>query len=441
MKRFGNLYSRIVDYNNLLAAYEMASKGKHNRGEVMDFATNIEANLLAIQRELVEHTYCTSDYEIFIKYEPKRREIYKLPFRDRIVHWAIMLVIEHIWVENFTRDTYACVKGRGIHACLRRLTHDLRRDPAGTAYCFKIDVRKFYPSIDHETLKGVIRKKIKDRELLWLLDEIIDSADGVPIGNYLSQFFANLYLSELDHLMKEDLRVRYYYRYADDIVVLAPTKEELRGVQIYINHYLNSERSLNIKGNYQIFPVDSRGIDFVGYVSFHTHTLMRKSIKQKFCREVAKLNKRSDVSEREYKQRVCSWIGWAKHCNSIHLLNSIGMKKFSDVRKSTGNFEGNKIRLDDILNLPIKLLAYQITNSHYRDQCLTIQIMIEQTVEDGNGQPVRQWEKRICFTGSNALMGQLDGVEIDPNDPLMAKIIKQELQGGRCFYKIVDPEN
>lgn len=408
----------------------------------MDFAADLEQNLLQIQHELLNHTYTTSDYEVFIKYEPKRREIYKLPFRDRVVHWAIMLVVEPIWVANFTRDTYACVKGRGIHACLHKLQHDLRNDPTGTAFCFQMDVRKFYPSIIHEILKQVVRKKIKDGEVLWLLDGIIDSADGVPIGNYLSQFFANLYLSELDHLIKEDLHIRYYYRYADDIVVLAATKEELKGVQTYINHYLNAERSLTIKSNFQIFPVDSRGIDFVGYVSFHTHTLLRKSIKQNFCREVAKLNKRNDITEKEYKQRVCSWVGWAKHCNANHLIQTtIGMKKFSDVQKAHGNFEGNKIRLDDILGKTIKLLAYQITNSRYRDQCLTIQIMIEQAVEDSNGQPAKQWEKRICFTGSQALMRQLDGVEIDPEDPPMAKIIKQDLQGGRCFYKIVDPDD
>jgi len=439
VKRLGNLYAQICAYDNLLAAFERASTGKRRRDEVVEFTANLEANLLQIQRELIDHTYRTSEYEVFIKYEPKRREIYKLPFRDRVVHWAIMLVIEPIWVSNFTRDTYACVKGRGIHACLRKLHKDLHNDYDGTAYCFKMDVRKFYPSINHEILKEVVRCKIKDKELLALLDGIIDSADGVPIGNYLSQFFANLYLSELDHLIKEDLHIKYYYRYADDIVVLAATKEELKGVQLYINHYLNSERSLTIKPNYQIFPTDSRGIDFVGYVSYHTHTLMRKSIKQNFCREVAKLNRRENITKKEYQQRVCSWLGWAKHCNSIHLLNTIGMKKFSDVRKTQGNFEGNKIHLDDIIGQTIKLLAYQITDSHYRDKCLTMQIMVKQAGAEDNEQ-AQEWEKRVCFTGSGALMGQLDGVELDPNDPPLAKIIKQELQGGRYFYKIVDPD-
>lgn len=116
------------------------------------------------------------------------------------------------------------------------------------------------------------------------------------------------------------------------------------------------------------------------------------------------------------------------------------MKKFSDVRKAQGNFEGNKIHLDEIIGQPIKLLAYQITDSHYRDKCLTMQIMVKQAGVDDNGQPTQEWAKRVCFTGSGALMRQLDGVDLDPEDPPYAKIIKQELQGGRCFYKLVDPD-
>lgn len=441
MKRYGNLFKQVCDFDNLCLAADMAGKGKRSRGEVKEFFANADENLRHIQQQLLTHTYRTSPYEVFIKYEPKRREIYKLPFCDRVVHWAIMLVVEPVWIRTFTRDTYACVRGRGIHGCMRQLRRDLQTDPAGTAYCFKLDVRKFYPSIDHEILKQVIRRKIKDPDLLALFDEIIDSADGVPIGNYLSQFFANLYLSELDHLIKEEAGVRYYYRYADDIVVLAASKEQLHGVQMYINHYLHEHRGLDMKRNYQIFPVESRGIDFVGYVFFHTHTLMRKSIKQNFCRAVARLNKRADISEAEYKQRVCSWLGWAKHSNSKHLIKSIGMKKFSDVQKTNrGNFEGSKMRLDDILGKTIQITGFSVTESRFRETCLTLQFLIEVQRPGPDGQTVSEWEQHICFTGSQALIKQLDGVEIDPDDPPYAKIVKHELSGNRCFYKITDPD-
>lgn len=441
MKRFGNLYERICSYENLETAFYRASDGKHKRPEVQEFASNLEVNLRQIEQELKSHTYHTSEYIVFTKYEPKERIIYKLPFRDRVVHWAIMLVVEPIWVANFTRDVYACVKGKGIHPCLKQLRRDMRDDPEGTAYCLKLDVRKFYPSIDHEILKQVVRVKIKDPELLWLLDEIIDSADGVPIGNYLSQFFANLYLSELDHIIKEQLKVRYYYRYADDIVLLAEDKATLSGHLVFINHFLNCERALDIKRNYQIFPVESRGVDFVGYVTYHTHCLVRKRNKQNLCRKVSELRKQG-LTDKEIRLKVASNLGFMQHCDSHNLLNIIGMKKFSDVGKQKGNLEGSKVHIDDILDKVVQLTDYYIGKSRYNDgdKCLTLQFKIEEQVKQPDETVLTEWVRHICFTGSKALMRQLDGVEIDPNDPPYCKIIKQEIKGGRCFYKIVDPD-
>ena len=441
MKRFGNLYERICSYENLETAFYRASDGKHKRPEVQEFASNLEVNLRQIEQELKSHTYHTSEYIVFTKYEPKERIIYKLPFRDRVVHWAIMLVVEPIWVANFTRDVYACVKGKGIHPCLKQLRRDMRDDPEGTAYCLKLDVRKFYPSIDHEILKQVVRVKIKDPELLWLLDEIIDSADGVPIGNYLSQFFANLYLSELDHIIKEQLKVRYYYRYADDIVLLAEDKATLSGHLVFINHFLNCERALDIKRNYQIFPVESRGVDYVGYVTYHTHCLVRKRNKQNLCRKVSELRKQG-LTDKEIRLKVASNLGFMQHCDSHNLLNIIGMKKFSDVGKQKGNLEGSKVHIDDILDKVVQLTDYYIGKSRYNDgdKCLTLQFKIEEQVKQPDETVLTEWVRHICFTGSKALMRQLDGVEIDPNDPPYCKIIKQEIKGGRCFYKIVDPD-
>lgn len=439
MKRFGNLYARVCAYENLEAAFYHASNGKRLRQEVQQFAADLEANLRQIEHELRAHTYHTSKYDVFTKYEPKERVIYKLPFRDRVVHWAIMLVIQPIWVSNFTRDVYACVKGKGIHPCLKKLRQDMEDDPEGTAFCLKLDVRKFYPSIDHDILKQVIRVKIKDPELLWLLDEIICSASGVPIGNYLSQFFANLYLSELDHLIKEQLKVRYYYRYADDIVLLAADKATLSGLLVFINHYLNTERALDIKRNYQIYPVESRGVDFVGYVTYHTHCLARKRNKKNLCRKVAAMRKRG-LSDDEIRLKLASNLGFMQHCDSIHLLNTIGMKKFSEVQNKNGNFEGSKLKIDSILNRVLQLTGYQVGDSRYHDTCLTLQFKIEEQVTQADGTQSTEWVQHICFTGSQALVKQLNGVEIDSNDPPFCKIIKQEIEGGRCFYKIIDPE-
>lgn len=186
-------------------------------------------------------------------------------------------------------------------------------------YCLKMDIKKFYPSINHKILKRILKKKIKDKELLQLLSEVIDSAEGVPIGNYLSQFFANLYMAYFDHWVKEELKVKYYYRYADDIVLLSDSKDQLRRWFVAIKLYLTHELQLKLKDNYQIFPVDSRGIDFVGYVFYHTHTRLRKSIKMKLWRLIDKYES-GEIKKEELQVRLASYFGWLKYCDSKNLL-------------------------------------------------------------------------------------------------------------------------
>lgn len=453
MKRHGDLYARICDIENLRRAAYNAARGKRNRREVRAFFANLDAELEQLRTELLTGTYRTSAYEIFEKIEEKRRVIYKLPFRDRVVQWAIMQVLEPIWTPQFTADTHACIKGRGMHTLLAKLRKDLREDPEGTAYCLKLDVRKFYPSIDHERLKWVVRRKIKDPEVLALLDGIIESAEGLPIGNYISQYLANLYLSELDHLLKEVVGVRYYYRYADDMVILAGDKGTLHGWLVVINDWLETERLVSLKGNYQIFPVESRGIDFVGYVTRHDYCLARKKNKKGLCRELAKLRK-AGVPEAEIMLLTASRTGFMKHCDSKHLMKTLDMKKFSElVPKSAGNLTGTKYHIDAILGREIHLTGYKLAPSKYNDgQSLTLQYSIlepvmetgpdgvQRAVIDDEGQPVADWVEHITFTGSQALIRQLDGVEI--TEPLRAKIIKQPIGSGqRCFYKIVDPDD
>lgn len=321
MKRIGNLYDAIYTLDNLYLAYEKARKGKAKSYGVIHFEKKLDENILKIQTELAQETYKTSEYEVFTIYEPKERVIYRLPFSDRVIHHAIMNILEKIWVSVLISHTYSCIKGRGIHGLLKHLKRDLK-DSESTKYCLKMDIKKFYPSIDHEVMKHIVRKKIKDTRLLNLLDGIIDSAPGLPIGNYLSQFLANIYLNHFDHWLKEEKQVKYYYRYCDDMVILGSDKDSLRDLLKDIDAYLRKELRLKLKDNYQIFPVEARGIDFVGYVFYHTHILLRKSIKKNFCRRVAKLNKK-DIGVTEYKKGICSWIGWAKHCNSINLIKNI----------------------------------------------------------------------------------------------------------------------
>ena len=333
MKRVGNIFEQIISLDNLRLADTKARRGKLRSYGVLHHDKNREANIQRLHEMLKNKTYRTSDYEVFTIRDPKERSIYRLPyFPDRIVHHAIMNILEPIWVSVFTKNTYACIKDRGIHAAMKGVKQSLA-DTANTQYCLKIDVRKYYPSIDHEILKSILRRKIKCKDTLELLDHIIDSAPGVPIGNYLSQYFANLYLSYFDHWIKEVFRVKYYFRYADDMVFFHADKSYLQDLLTKIKEYLQKELNLQLKANFQVFPVDKRGVDFIGYVFRHTHILMRKGIKKNLCRAVAKLNKKQ-VSESEYKQVLCSWMGWAKHCNAKNLINKITKNKYyeSNVR-------------------------------------------------------------------------------------------------------------
>ena len=314
MKRQGNLYQRICSIENLMLADSIARKGKSKQPGVIEHDRNRESNIQDLHAMLVNKTYITSPYTTFTIYEPKERIIFRLPyFPDRITHHAVMNVLEPLFVSTFTADTYSCIKGRGIHAAaysVKKALHDI----PGTHYCLKLDIRKFYPSIDHGVLKALLRRKIKDNDLLWLLDGIIDSADGLPIGNYLSQYFANFYLTYFDHWMKEDRKVKYYFRYADDLVILSDNKPYLHQLLSDIRAYLSNNLKLTVKGNYQVFPVDQRGIDFVGYVFYHTHIRLRKTIKQNFARMIAR--NRNDKS-------IASYKGWAVHCDTKHLIKKL----------------------------------------------------------------------------------------------------------------------
>lgn len=270
-----------------------------------------------------------------------------------------MNIVEPIWVKQFIEHTYSCIKGRGIHKCAKDVRKALDRDIEGTRYCLKFDITKFYPSINHDILKHIIRKKIKDRRLLELLDSIIDSANGVPIGNYLSQFFANLYLSDFDHWVKEVLRVKYYFRYADDIVILGDSKERLHELRLLITKYLDEKLKLSVKPNYQVFPLDKRGLDFVGYRFWHSHTKLRKSIKKRMFKSV-----HNNLHSVRLPRVLCSYFGWMKYCNSKHLLSRI--ESVTGLHYS--NWDGDRAIMKDYADKYIYVVHVQTYSNYYRIQ-------------------------------------------------------------------------
>lgn len=345
MKRFGNLYSKIYDIDNLRKAHQNAKKGKGWYEEVKRVDADSEAYLKTLQEMLVNHTYKTSAYEKFIKRENgKEREIFKLPyFPDRICQWAILQVIEPYLLRNMIPNTYSAILERGIHKALHDVQKAMWTDVPNCQYCLKLDVRKYYPSINHDILKAKFRRLFKDDELLWLLDEIIDSIStanienmrdiwlldedfdsetGIPIGNYLSQYCGNFYLSSFDHWIKEEKRVKHYFRYMDDIVIFGSSKEELHQLRKDIAEYFRMELKVMIKGNWQVFPSYVRGVDFVGYRIFLNYTLLRKSSCIKFKNKMVEIGKKVERGQMMNYSEWCSinsYKGWLKHCDSYRL--------------------------------------------------------------------------------------------------------------------------
>ncbi len=234
MKRYGNLWDQIVDWSNLFLAARYAQKGKRFRDNVLAFNYNLEPELFKLQFELKAKTYCPGAYRSFRIYDPKPRLISAAPYRDRVVHHALCNIIVPLLDRSFIHDTYANREGYGTHRALKRFIEFAR----SSQYVLQCDIRKYFPSIDHEIFKQIIRRKIKCKDTLWLIDSIIDGSNlqepvveyfpgddsltpmisrkGLPIGNLTSQFFANLYLNNFDHFIKEKLRVKKYLRYVDD---------------------------------------------------------------------------------------------------------------------------------------------------------------------------------------------------------------------------------
>ena len=270
---------------------------------------------------LVNHSYKPSPYRIKTIVEGPKRKVRKISvprfYPDQIVQWAILLQIIPILSKGMDPFTCGSIPGRGISYAARYLKRWLQNDPHGTKYCLKLDIHHFYQSIRHDRLKGMLRRKFKDQELLSLLDLIIDSTStGLPIGNVTSQWFANFYLQGFDHYVREQLHAKYYIRQMDDMVVLGPNKRKLGKIERAIMAYLDgiglqlSER--------QKFLVDSRGIDFLGYRFFHNKTILRRTLMLKATRKVKRTAKRKSWSAHNCAS-ILSYVGWIKHSNSYNL--------------------------------------------------------------------------------------------------------------------------
>ena len=360
MKKIKNLFPAIYDFENLFYAYKAAIKGKRYRADVMKFTDRLEDNLIILQNELIWGTYDVGRYNIFYVYEPKKRLIMSLLFKDRVAQQAIYRQLNPLIEKRFIHDSYACRVKKGTHKAIDRLQYWLRQTERKPTryYYLKLDVSKYFYRIDHDILKRILSDMIDDKPLLDLLAKIIDCEDtkfglpmgadigdvafdemlsdvGLPIGNLTSQMFANLYLNELDQFCKHKLRLHYYIRYMDDIIILHNDKKELERIKRAIADFLGEKLNLQLNKKTCIRPT-SMGIEFVGYRVWSTHRKLRKKTAKKLRKRLKYLFHAYTVGEidKETLERsVASYRGILKHFNSYGLRQKLNEMYKKEVQK------------------------------------------------------------------------------------------------------------
>ncbi|MCA0235761.1 MAG: reverse transcriptase/maturase family protein [Bacteroidetes bacterium] len=327
MKTYSNVFSQIISWDNLLSAAFKASKGKRFDPAVTKFHIRLESEILKLQQELRTQQYQPGAYKSFMIYDPKERMISAAPFRDRVVHHALCNVIEPIFDNTFIYDSYANRKGKGAHRAIERFQHYARK----YSYVLKSDIRKFFPSLDHEVLKQEIRWKITCPQTLWLVDLIIDNSNeqeqvndnffyesperrrGLPIGNLTSQFWANVYLNRFDHFIKEELRVPGYVRYVDDFVLFNDSKTILREYWRSIESRIQVIR-LNLHPKKTHIHKIEQGVPFLGYHVYPHWRIVKKSTVRRYRRYIgAKLSVRTGDWPSSLEKGLNSWLGHIRY--------------------------------------------------------------------------------------------------------------------------------
>jgi retron-type reverse transcriptase len=330
MKRVGHLFERIVTFENLYAAAHKAFRGdKKYTGHAAAFYFHLEPELLRLEEALRSGTYQPAPYRSFTIYEPKQRHISAVDFRDRVVHHAICNIIEPVLDYTMIVHSYACRKDKGSHAAMKQAQRFARRFP----YVLKCDIRKYFESIDHAVLKAILARIFKDSRLLDLLFQIINHSvpeyapgKGLPIGALTSQLFANLYLSQMDHLVKDRLAVKGYLRYMDDFLLFGSTKAQLWAWLALIRQYLTDQLLLELKDTALILAPVSQGIPFLGFHVFPRLIRMDRRHLVRFRRKIRRSEQaynNGKIDENYLTQSVGSMIAHIAHANTYRVRKDL----------------------------------------------------------------------------------------------------------------------
>jgi len=341
-KRYGNLYEKVYNFQNLILASALARRGKRKKIDVCNFEYNLEENIIDIQDKLKNENYKFSDYEMFLIKEPKERLISKAIYKDRVVHHALCNVIEPILDKAMIYDSYACRTDKGTHKAIKRAHYFLRQNK----WVLKIDIKKYFFTIDHKILFNLIKTKIKDNRLLYLISKLLysyktddnyyysfDNDDlfsrtrerGLPIGNLTSQLFANFFLTTFDRYVKEDLKIKGYLRYMDDMLIFCDSKERLNAIKAKAINFLNKMRLKISENKTQLFP-QNNGIRFLG---FHIYKNGKKILRANLIRFKKRFKNRAYLYENKkilfenLLLSLNSWIGYANKEENRKIINKI----------------------------------------------------------------------------------------------------------------------
>ena len=348
------IYKNLCSYDNLILAFKKARKKKTTKPYVIGFEQNLKNNLLNLQNELTFLYYEPKHLETFILRDPKTRKISKSEFRDRIVHHAICNVIEPIFEKQFIYDSYANRKNKGVLKAIQRFEEFKRKVSCNNskhAYVLKCDIYHYFETVQHEILLKIINKKISNSKILWLIKKILSNhrtmkeGTGMPLGNLTSQFFANVYLNELDQFVKHKLKAEYYIRYVDDFVIFSQKRGLLKKYKQKINAYLNQELALILHPDKsRIIPIN-RGTEFLGFKIFSHHKMPKKKNRKKFIRKIKDLCKKYDERKISYDKiydTIEGWISYAKNANTYKLRKKILKKIEPKFRNEISTKEINR---------------------------------------------------------------------------------------------------
>lgn len=330
-KTIKNVYDSAVSFEELLKAHKKARIGKREKKQVILFELKLEEELLDLERSLKNGTYQHGGYREFKIYEPKERIIMASDYRDRVVHgWYVEHFIKPYFVPQFIETSYACIENKGMHKASKDVQLAMRKCKRNweNYYILKMDVTKYFQNIDKHILWDILKRKIKDKKLLWLTRKILLSTDGMlglPIGNYTSQMFANIYLNELDQYAKHQLKCKYYFRYMDDVIILCKNKEEAKERLEKITIFLKNNLKLTLNSKTRIFK-DIQGVNFCGYQINERRLKIRHTSKCRMKRKLkryTRLLKDGKISISDIQRSIAGWLGYVKHANSYNLRKSM----------------------------------------------------------------------------------------------------------------------